>query len=638
MERDEANPNIHTVRDAGGLVVVTGQLDEQLFDRLRASAAEALFCTCGSDTQNIYAAEALASYLNRSGDKADQAPPIFVHLFESSLADRLNEFPRFVANYAADLRFWSESQILAEHALERFPPDRFANIAGADRPDILLIGAGQHAEAAAREIALCAHYRSLKPPVITWVRPDAGGAQLSHQMQKVAAAALLVPCPHTLADILADSALLCDVIRGKTQVFVTECGGISGLAVTLELRRAMIENCLFMAPILRWPGASDELSEGEENSRDAREIPDNIYAFEAGETGIDYTTLVRREEGMLARRVHELAKPDMPWRTLPFSMREASRASVRSWPAKLEAIGVTMKGEGRLEGASDKEMSLMVAMEHERWFAERHIDGWRYGAERSDIAKLHPLLRHWGDLAEEERAGNRAYFQGAFDDLNRIAGEGKVDFNGIRLGLSRVCTIGVTGHRWAELAPKAGKELTSRIDAALEAIREKNPGCHFRIVSAFADGADRFVAQRAMDVLNAELIGLLPMPYELYRIDFSKDDAGNTGASEAEFERLVAKAAWYVEIPPVYTNIARMSGYEDDSRARQYASLGAHLVAMCDELIAVWDGKPGRGLGGTADVVDWWKTGDIPSDLVVKHPLRPRGPRGDVHIVPFDRG
>lgn len=38
-----------------------------------------------------------------------------------------------------------------------------------------------------------------------------------------------------------------------------------------------------------------------------------------------------------------------------------------------------------------------------------------------------------------------------------------------------------------------------------------------------------------------------------------------------------------------------------------FLDAGHRVADLCDVLVAVWDGEPARGLGGTADVVDYAK-------------------------------
>jgi len=41
-----------------------------------------------------------------------------------------------------------------------------------------------------------------------------------------------------------------------------------------------------------------------------------------------------------------------------------------------------------------------------------------------------------------------------------------------------------------------------------------------------------------------------------------------------------------------------------------------HMIEQADELVAVWDGKPARGYGGTADVVKAAHERGIPVTVV----------------------
>ncbi len=53
---------------------------------------------------------------------------------------------------------------------------------------------------------------------------------------------------------------------------------------------------------------------------------------------------------------------------------------------------------------------------------------------------------------------------------------------------------------------------------------------------------------------------------------------------------------------------------ESDSEAHQAGSV--RMLEQTDELIAVWDGKPARGYGGTADVVAVARERGIPVTIV----------------------
>ncbi len=50
---------------------------------------------------------------------------------------------------------------------------------------------------------------------------------------------------------------------------------------------------------------------------------------------------------------------------------------------------------------------LLAKNTHEVWATQRFAEGWKYGAERNDIEKLHPCLVAYEDLPESEKEYDR---------------------------------------------------------------------------------------------------------------------------------------------------------------------------------------------------------------------------------------
>ncbi|MBQ0986551.1 hypothetical protein KBZ10_18940 [Streptomyces sp. F63] len=68
---------------------------------------------------------------------------------------------------------------------------------------------------------------------------------------------------------------------------------------------------------------------------------------------------------------------------------------------------------------------------------------------------------------------------------------------------------------------------------------------------------------------------------------------------------------------PLYDELTRQAAHvhhtgmkASDSRAHMAGS--EILVGLADELLAVWDGNPARGYGGTADVVSYARRNGVP--------------------------
>jgi hypothetical protein len=144
-----------------------------------------------------------------------------------------------------------------------------------------------------------------------------------------------------------------------------------------------------------------------------------------------------------------------------------------------------------------------------------------------------------------------------------------------------VLNLGVTGHRHLARA----QDVLADVERALRSVEERYPGRPLRLFSSLAEGADRIVATQVLSREASSLVAVLPMPRHDYVADFLGPE------SRDEFSRLVEAADAIVELPL------------RESRARCYEQAGLYVLDHSDVLIAVWDGLPPRGAGGTADIV-----------------------------------
>lgn len=141
--------------------------------------------------------------------------------------------------------------------------------------------------------------------------------------------------------------------------------------------------------------------------------------------------------------------------------------------------------------------------------------------------------------------------------------------------------VGVSGHR--RLADPAG--VADDVDRALDGL-DGGPA-RLVAVSSLAEGADRVVAERVL-ARSGGLEAVLPLPVEDYAADF--DDP----ATRQEYDALLARADTVTVVP---------ADPGDASREAAYARAGTAVLDRCDVLLALWDGLPARGRGGTAEVV-----------------------------------
>ncbi|KKL46467.1 hypothetical protein LCGC14_2345260, partial [marine sediment metagenome] len=141
--------------------------------------------------------------------------------------------------------------------------------------------------------------------------------------------------------------------------------------------------------------------------------------------------------------------------------------------------------------------------------------------------------------------------------------------------------IGVTGQ--LELA--TGGALRQRLQEALDAIQERiGPDVCFELLSPLAEGADRLAAEVVRQRDGALLHVILPLELTDY--------VGDSPQTEDGFRDLLDYAA---EIEVVKA--------EDGETGGVHWAASRYLVDHCDVLLAIWDGRPPAGPGGTSEAV-----------------------------------
>jgi hypothetical protein len=158
--------------------------------------------------------------------------------------------------------------------------------------------------------------------------------------------------------------------------------------------------------------------------------------------------------------------------------------------------------------------------------------------------------------------------------------------------------VGVTGHRdlpeadIAALAAAASQFRALRAEMLRLHAADQASAAHLyapdqpllRCICGIAEGADSILAGAAL-AEGWTLVATLPFP----RAEFERDFAG---PALDRFRSLLGQAAAVSEL--------------DGSRVRggePYAQVGQQIVEQSDLMLAVWNGLPPRGPGGTGDVV-----------------------------------
>ncbi len=97
-------------------------------------------------------------------------------------------------------------------------------------------------------------------------------------------------------------------------------------------------------------------------------------------------------------RVRGSAPALVSWEELPEGMRLANRAQADHLPIKRRTLDIAR---------TDEVLEALAIAEHRRWMAEKVVAGWRYAPQRDDGRRLHPSIRPYDELSEEEKQKDR---------------------------------------------------------------------------------------------------------------------------------------------------------------------------------------------------------------------------------------
>lgn len=220
-----------------------------------------------------------------------------------------------------------------------------------------------------------------------------------------------------------------------------------------------------------------------------------------------------------------------------------------------------------------------------------------------------------------------------------------------------VLRVGVTGHRDLEgrgfrvdaVRKRIRNVLGVLVRMAGEACREgrsnQGPAWCFsgekpvvRIISPLAMGTDQILAEEARAMqgndhgVRIELQCTFPAPLEeylassTYRFDAERIRS-DPSLSDREREA-VENVRCLIEDESFCTSILELGGSGLESEPAAYETIGRLILEQSDILLAVWDGRPARGRGGTGDIVKVARGLHMPTMIIHTEDTEPSGDDG----------
>nr|WP_242467644.1 RyR domain-containing protein [Thiocapsa imhoffii] len=192
-----------------------------------------------------------------------------------------------------------------------------------------------------------------------------------------------------------------------------------------------------------------------------------------------------------------------PWPLLAESYRQANRHQADHVWAKLAVIDSRAVAEEMVESfiMTPMEVERLAIIEHERWAADRSLDGWSYAPVRDNRLKHHPQLIPYAELSEPMK------------DLDRFA------VRGLPTLLARQ-GLGILRRLLVALPDPADEGLDQRrldrlTDQALARVRARYPDRAPVLATTLLDPRTRRIVQRTLaQAPDTGLFVLLPGPLQ----------------------------------------------------------------------------------------------------------------------------
>jgi hypothetical protein len=162
---------------------------------------------------------------------------------------------------------------------------------------------------------------------------------------------------------------------------------------------------------------------------------------------------------------------------------------------------------------------------------------------------------------------------------------------------------------------------------------EQRTVLNWNLISSIAKGADQVVVKSGMKILGASLEVVLPFRSKDYQQDFDQYEDQKT--FNLLFEKADSKLNYAFELEPAPAK-----------RSEGYKKAGEMVVQSSEIILAVWDGMPARGEGGTAEMADyalslkrpviWINTNDLSSPVCLLSAItKPEAESININTKPF---
>jgi len=420
IEQDEGNGMLQQCRDEGAIVVMGNASERGMLRKARIHRARYVVAVCGDDGAN---AEVGAYAREIVGRRRGRPLTCLIHIVDPELYLLLREQEMAAERVLAlRLEFFNVFDIGARRLLNEHPIFSEACEACGVRPHILVVGLGQMGQSVVVHAAKgwrARHGETGERLRLTVLDP---AAEEKRELWRLRYPQLETVCELQVLPMgpAAPQFHRAEFLRGVTTAYVCLDDDFDSLSAALSLHgKARGRDVTIVACMTGEAGLAGFLHGGDPGGFR------NLRAFSLLERTCNPDLLPGGTHESLARLLHEAyvqhrcalgETPEtnaalVPWDELPEDLKESNRLAADHIGVKLEAIGCgiapLMDWDAESFRFTDAEVETMARLEHERYMAERLLEGWSWGLARDDREKRNPDLVCWERLPDGAKAYNR---------------------------------------------------------------------------------------------------------------------------------------------------------------------------------------------------------------------------------------
>jgi hypothetical protein len=337
------------------------------------------------------------------------------------------------------IRIFNESELVARRLIQAFPPD--APVAQSEREGVhvVVVGLGSVGQSILVHLARVGHYRSGKKPKVTVVDRQVG--------ERWREARQAHPALEQWLQVETEETRFEDVGPGQIRRWLTDERPVTVAYVctkdevaNLRIARLMLQGiqrqqradqpALANVVALDPPGGcvlADFAAHGEHEGRF------HLFSLVHGSGGflseVDDARARQFHAGYCARDDEEVRRnpgqtpteSNRPWEALDETLRNANRMTADHFEVKMRAVGCRIVTREEAAGATAtlllEEIELLARMDHDRWWADRALDGWQWGAVTARSDKIHANMVPYDELTEPIKQLDRDSVQQMVDTL-----------------------------------------------------------------------------------------------------------------------------------------------------------------------------------------------------------------------------